>query len=98
MPGTKMKNLPGVYKNQSDKFPMTARKETRQFDSKGNVITPRLLANIPRNTIRVLKFLFQKEIGLDIFLNKARITITKSPPYEIGRWFYKQVLKYEENN
>lgn len=99
MPGTKMKNLPGVYKNEPDKYPKTARKETRQFDTDGNVLTPRDLAviqGIPNSfeiyipetdDVKVLKY----------WLNKARVTVTKTPPYEIGKWFSRQLRKFERN-
>ena len=95
MPGTKMKNLPGVYRNMRDEPPMTARKETRQFDHKGNALSPRQLATI-QGIPEKFKLHYDDE-QWNYWLNKARVTVTKCPPYEIGLWFKNKIKEYENN-
>jgi asparagine synthase (glutamine-hydrolysing) len=41
-----MKNLPGVYRNLANEYPLTARKQNRQFNSLGYIMSPRELARI----------------------------------------------------
>ena len=41
-----MRNLPGVYRNLANDYPLTARKQNRQFNSKGFIMSPRELARI----------------------------------------------------
>lgn len=81
----KMRNLPGVYRNLPDDFPLTARKQNRQFNSKGYMMSPRELAviqGIPNS------FKLWYDPNRDQYsINKARITATKTPPYELGLWF-----------
>lgn len=94
MPNTKMGTLPGVYRNTRDDYPKTAMKETRQFDSRGNVLSPRMIAliqGIPDD----FKLHIDKD-KLQYWLNKCRATVAKTPPYEIGLWFIKQLNKYEQ--
>jgi len=94
MPGTRMKNLPGVYRNMADCYPMTARKETRQFDSRGNALSPRQLATI-QGLPGSFKIHYDKD-NWNYWLNKARVTVTKCPPYEIALWFKKKINNYED--
>lgn len=95
MPGTKMKNLPGVYRNLPSKFPMTVRKETRQFNQYGDVLSPREIAFI-QGVPRKFEILIDSD-RLEYSLNKARAGLTKSPPYEIGLWFKKVLIKYKNS-
>lgn len=87
----KMKNLPGVYRNLANSFPLTARKQNRQFNSKGNIMSPRELARI-QNVPDTFK-LWYDETRSQYCINKARVTVTKCPPYDLGLWFYKCVMK-----
>lgn len=81
----KMQTLPGVYRNKEDGYPMTVRKESRQFRWDGENHTPRELA-----MFQGLPFsfkLYMDESERNYWLNKARLTIAQSPPFEIGSWF-----------
>lgn len=89
----KYTTAPGVYKNLPNKPPATARKQNRQFNHKGEMMSPRELArvqglpdtfNIPLNP---------NTLKADI--NKARVTVTKCPPYEVGKWFLEALEKYK---
>jgi len=87
----RMKNLPGVYRNKADEYPLTARPALRQFNSKGYVMSPRELARI-----QGIPDTFKLDYDHDkkgYTLNKARITVTKTAPYEIGHWFAKKIIK-----
>lgn len=94
----KMKNLPGVYRNLADEFPLTARKQNRQFNSKGDIMSPRELARIQGIPDEFRLHLGEPHVWY--WINKGRVTATKCPPYEIGAWFYKCVKKLQkhENN
>lgn len=95
----KMHSLPGVYRNKADGYPMTVRKENRQFRWDGKNHTPRELAMIQGFPLS-FKLYYDKEYDKDkrdlknknYWLNKARFTIAQSPPYEVGIWF-KQCLE-----
>jgi len=93
MPGTKMKNLPGVYKNFAGDPPKTVRKQNRQFTPDGYQMSPREMARIQGVPDRFKIWIDEERLGYSI--NKGRVTVTKCPPYEIGRWFYKQIKKTE---
>lgn len=89
----KYSTAPGVYKNLPNKPPATARKQNRQFNHKGLMMSPRELARI-----QGLPDDFKIELNpstLKADINKARVTITKCPPYEIGLWFYTSILNYQ---
>ena len=89
----KFTTAPGVYRNLYDDYPATARKANRQFNHRGLQMSPRELASIqgvPR------KFgIFMDSSELTYWINKGRTTVTKTPPYEIGKWFYKQLKKVQ---
>jgi len=93
MPGTKMKNLPGVYRNLPDQPPKTVRKQNRQFTPEGYQMSPREMARIQGVPDKFKIWIDLERLGYSI--NKGRVTVTKCPPYEIGRWFYKQLKKSE---
>jgi site-specific DNA-cytosine methylase len=80
----KYTTAPGVYKNLADRPPATARKQNRQFNHYGEMMSPRELARIqgiPDDFHIPLK---PSSIKADA--NKARVTVTKCPPYEVGSW------------
>jgi len=84
---------PGVYRNLAHDTPSVARKANRQFNQKGLQLTPRELARIQGVPD---KFKIYMDPDRKTFtINKGRTTVTKTPPYEIGKWFYKQLKKVE---
>ena len=90
----KFTTAPGVYRNLADGYPAVARKANRQFNPQGLQMSPRELAriqNIP-DTFKIYMDHNRKTFSI----NKGRTTVSKSPPYDIGRWFYKQLLKVKE--
>lgn len=87
----RMKTLPGVYRNRADEFPRTVLKNHRQFNTKGYIMSPRELAIIQGIPNEFKLYYDPKRLGF--CLNKARITTTKTPPYEIGQWFYNCLRK-----
>jgi len=91
----KMKNLPGVYRNLPDQFPLTARKQNRQFNSKGDIMSPRELARINGipDSFKLVFHAHKKQY----YLNKARVNSTKCPPYELGLWFAKCLYKLKKS-
>lgn len=87
----KYTTAPGVYRNLADEYPATARKQNRQFNPRGLQMSPRELARIqgvPDN----FKIYMEPEQA-QYWINKGRVTIAKSAPYEIAEWFYLQLLK-----
>lgn len=87
----KMKYLPGVYRNLADDFPLTARKQNRQFNSEGDIMSPRELARIQGVPDSFKLHYEEKDSGY--WINKARVSATKCPPYDLGKWFYEQLKK-----
>lgn len=85
--GRKYTIAPGVYKNLPNKPPATARKQNRQFNHKGEMMSPRELARIQGVPDTFVLPVNPNTIKRD--LNKARVCITKCPPYEVGAWFYQ---------
>jgi site-specific DNA-cytosine methylase len=90
----KFTTAPGVYKNRSFDYPATVRPTNRQFDHNGLMMSPRQLAviqGIPSTFI-----LYHDTNNLKYCINKGRVTVTKTPPYEIGIWFKKQLKKVKK--
>ena len=82
----RMKNQPGVYRNLAKDLPKTVRKQNRQFNPVGDMLTPREIARI-----QGIPDSFKIHIGPDkllYWINKGRATCAKTPPYEIGQWFH----------
>jgi site-specific DNA-cytosine methylase len=79
-------NQPGIYINREGDFPLTVRKQNRQFNHLGLMLTPREMARI-QGVPDKFKIWIDEEDRFTYSLNKARVTIAKSPPYEIGAWF-----------
>jgi len=80
---------PGVYRNLAHDLPATARKANRQFNHEGLQMSPRELARIQGVPDKFKIYTDTDE--LTYWINKGRTTVTKTPPYEIGKWFYKQL-------
>lgn len=89
--GGNFKTAPGVYRNLLNDYPATARRANRQFDHNGNMLTPRQLARIQGVPDRFQIYIDTNK--LNYWINKARTCITKTPPYEIGLWFKKCLIK-----
>jgi site-specific DNA-cytosine methylase len=81
----KMINQPGVYRNFADDAPLTVRKQNRQFNHKGYMLSPREMARI-QGIPDSFKLWYNENQHL-YCINKARATVAKTPPYEIGLWF-----------
>lgn len=93
----RMKTVPGVYRNRADDYPRAVLRNNRQFDPQGNIMSPRQLANI--QGIPTDFKLYYNPDKLIYCLNKARVTIAKSPPHDIGNWFYRRIKKiYQSEN
>ena len=87
MKGTKMKTLPGVYRNRPNVYPLTLRPSNRQFNPNGlpmGIEEYRIIMGFPRN----FKIYFDNS-NKTYWLNKARNTLSKGSVYEVGIWFKK---------
>ena len=91
----RMKTLPGVYRNRLTDLPRAVLRNNRQFDPYGNIMSPRQLANI--QGVDTEFKLYYDPTKLNYCLNKARVTIAKSPPMDIGKWFYRKIKKQLSN-
>lgn len=78
---------PGIYRNLDEDYPLTVRKQNRQFNQDGLMLTPREIARI-QGVPDSFKLWYEPD-QLKYCLNKARATLAKTPPHEIGEWFYK---------
>jgi site-specific DNA-cytosine methylase len=85
----KFSTAPGVYRNIENKYPNTARKANRQFNPDGLQMSPRELARI--QGIPDDFKIYINPLNLQYWINKGRASVTKTPPYEIGQWFFEQV-------
>lgn len=85
----KMKTLPGVYRNNADRPPMTARKQDRQFRPDGVIMSPGELAVIQGYPRKYKIFTVEEPSKRGYWINKGRVSVTKGPSYEIGIWFKK---------
>lgn len=85
-----MNTLPGVYRNRDDSYPMTARKADRQFKENGLPMSPRELARIMG-----IPDSFKIYVGPNeqYWINKGRLIVTQTFPYEIGLWFKRTIQK-----
>lgn len=91
----KMSTLPGVYRLELDKAPLTLRPADRQFRPDGyplGILDFKAIMGFPKQ----FKIYIDQENYL-YWLNKARYTIAKGSVYEISVWF-KRCLKRVELN
>lgn len=91
----KMSTLPGVYRLELDKAPLTLRPADRQFRPDGyplGIMDFKVIMGFPKQ----FKIYIDQENYL-YWLNKARYTIAKGSVYEISVWF-KRCLKRAELN
>lgn len=82
-----MINQPGVYKNVADDYPLTVRKQSRQFNHAGYMLSPREIARI-QGVPDSFKIWYDEKFKM-YCINKGRALMAKTPPYEIGVWFNK---------
>lgn len=83
----KMSTLPGVYRLELDKPPLTLRPADRQFRPDGyplGINDFKAIMGFPKQ----FKIYIDQENYL-YWLNKARYTIAKGSVYEVGLWFRK---------
>lgn len=91
----RMKTAPGVYINRSNDIPLTVRKTNRQFNPKGEQMSPRELARIQGVTDN---FMFYNYPNDKTTINKGRVTVGNSPPMEIGMWILSRLKKFYRKN
>lgn len=84
MKGTKMKTLPGVYRNRANAYPLTLRPSNRQFNPEGwpmGLEEYKLIMGFPDK----YKIYFNSS-DKTYWLNKARNALSKGAVAEIGQW------------
>lgn len=87
----KMSTLPGVYRLELDKPPLTLRPADRQFRPDGyplGINDFKAIMGFPKQ----FKIYINQENYL-YWLNKARYTIAKGSVYEVGIWFKKCIKR-----
>lgn len=87
------KPIPGVYRLIPEKYPQTVRQDPRQFRPDGKPMSPRELGRIQGlpDTFKLLMPEEPDENGDEYYLNKARITVAKGAPYELGEWIARKL-------
>jgi site-specific DNA-cytosine methylase len=91
----KMSTLPGVYKLDPDKYPLTVRPSDRQFRPDGYPLGTEDYKSI-------MGFPEEYKIYMDdstpkeylYWLNKSRYTLCKGSVYEVGQWLYETLLPF----
>lgn len=93
-PNNNFSTAPGVYKNLEFDYPATVRPTNRQYNHRGEMMSPRELARIQGipDTFK----LYYDTNKHKYCINKGRVTVTKTPPLEVSEWFYKQVMKIKK--
>lgn len=87
----KMSTLPGVYRLELDKAPLTLRPADRQFRPDGyplGILDFKAIMGFPKSYK-----IFMDEGNYLYWLNKARYTIAKGSVYEISIWFKRCIKK-----
>lgn len=87
----KMSTLPGVYRLELDKAPLTLRPADRQFRPDGyplGILDFKAIMGFPK-TYKI----YMDEGNYLYWLNKARYTIAKGSVYEISVWFKRCIKK-----
>lgn len=83
--------IPGVYRLLPDKFPQTIRQDPRQFRPDGKPLSPRELARIQGIPDKFKLYIPEDHPKQSYFINKARITVAKGAPYELGLWLRSKI-------
>lgn len=87
----KMSTLPGVYRLELDKAPLTLRPADRQFRPDGyplGILDFKAIMGFPKSYK-----IYMDEGNYLYWLNKARYTIAKGSVYEVGVWFKDCIKK-----
>lgn len=87
----KMSTLPGVYRLEKDKAPLTLRPADRQFRPDGWPLGIEDFKNIMGFPKSYKVYMNSKEYLY--WLNKARYTLAKGSVYQVGIWFKKCLKK-----
>lgn len=82
--GRNFTTAPGVYRNLDSQYPNTARKANRQYNQEGLMMTPRELARI-MGVPDTFEIVIDKA-KLGYWINKGRLTVTKTVPFEVAKW------------
>ena len=90
-PDKKFSTAPGVYKNLEFELPATVRPSNRQYNHRGEMMSPRELARI-QGVPDQFKLYCDTKVP-KYCINKGRVTVTKTPPMEVSVWFYMQTMK-----
>ena len=91
MKGTKMKTLPGVYRNKPTAYPLTIRPSNRQFNPSGlpmGLEEFRVIMGFPKR----YKVYFDPK-DRTYWLNKSRNALSKGSVYEVGKWFKRCLFR-----
>ena len=85
----RMQYAPGVYINRADDYPKTIRKTNRQFNPDGIQMSPREMARIQGipDTFKLCSPSRSCSYDEKTLINKGRLSVANTPPYEIGKWF-----------
>lgn len=90
----KFTTAPGVYRNLENRAPFTVRKGNREFNPQGLMMSARERARI-QGIPDSFELYFEEERA-QYWINKGRVTATKTPPYEIGVWILKSLKKFNK--
>ncbi len=93
--GNHLNNAPGVYRNREQDLPSTVRKGNREFNPEGLPMSPRERARIqgiPDDFV-IIGPDTHPGLSYKTMLNKGRVTVASTPPYEIGLWI-KDILNF----
>lgn len=85
----KYTTAPGVYRNLADEPPATVRKGNREFNPEGLMMTPRERARI-QGVPDEFKIVYHSD-NPKYWINKGRVTVTKTPPMELANWLYRRI-------
>lgn len=83
--------IPGVYRLFEDNYPQTIRQDPRQFRPDGLPLSPRELARIQGIPDRFKLYIPEDSTKESYYINKARITVAKGAPYELGLWLRSKI-------
>lgn len=84
--------IPGVYRLSPDKYPQTCRQDPRQFRPDGLPLSPRELARIQGIPDKFQLYIpLEDDKSVEYYVNKARITVAKGAPYELGLWLRSKI-------
>lgn len=85
--------IPGVYRLLPDNFPQTIRQDPRQFRPDGKPLSPRELARIQGIPDKFSLYIPEEDgkKKTSYYVNKARVTVAKGAPYELGLWIKDKI-------